>query len=44
MADHIATVEGLFSGPKPSDDDPDTVPEVGPVGMVQNLLADSKIF
>jgi len=44
LTDHVATVEALFAGPKATDDDPDNVPEIGPVGMVQNLLADSKIF
>lgn len=44
LADHVATVESLFSGPKAPEDDPEAVPEVGPVGMVQNLLADSKVF
>jgi radial spoke head protein 4A len=44
MSDHVATVEALFAGPKAPEDDPEAVPEVGPVGMVQNLAADSKIF
>lgn len=44
MANHIATVEGMFAGPKAPEDDPDNVPEVGPVGMVQNLAADAKVF
>ena len=44
MSEHVATVEALFAGPKAPEDDPEAVPEVGPVGMVQNLAADSKIF
>ena len=44
MSDHISTVQGLFAGPKIDPDDPDNIPEVGPVGMVQNLMADMKIF
>jgi hypothetical protein len=44
MTEHIANVESLFSGPKAPEDDPDNVPEILPVGMVQNLSADSKVF
>ena len=34
MADHIAQVESMFAGPKAPEEDPEAVPEVGPVGMV----------